>query len=472
MWRSTRPSCSPSGRATAPSSSMSTGRPARGVGPAPLLLYVHGGGWRVSHRSRAPRETRSWERGFFERLTDAGFVVAASDYRLSGEATYPAQLDDVVEAWRWLGSQAEALGIAAGRRYVWGASAGGHLAALLALRAGSAGPRAAVCWYPVTDITRFDPRAEDIYEAHLLGGPIGQHLAVAREASPVTHAHAGAPPILLQHGDADTVGAVRAERAAGRGAAGRRRPGRAGDRARRRPLLRRLRRRRRDLRPRGPVPARGGRAGWSAAEGQLVEVHAAQRGRRSWWAGPAPPTPPRGSSLSPGTRCDRTSVPTPAASATAPTSSGGGVGAGQVVAHGLVVGQAGEPLARGARRRSPRGRARRRPGPGVDDVVARAGVARRTRPSRRACRSGSRTPGTPARAGRGWRSPARRGRPPGRSRPAPCRGAAAAAELPSAAHAEVDVGHVARPGERPISCTRADSVTAMRPSSAMRRLML
>ena len=61
-----------------------------------------------------------------------------------------------------------------------------------------------MCWYPVTDITRFDPRAEDIYEAHLLGGPIGQHLAVAREASPVAHVHAGAPPILLQHGDADT----------------------------------------------------------------------------------------------------------------------------------------------------------------------------------------------------------------------------------------------------------------------------
>ena len=99
------------------------------------VLYVHGGGWRVSHRSRAPRETRPWDRGFFERLTDAGFVVAASDYRFSSEATYPAQLDDVVEAWRWLGSQRQTLGLAADRRYVWGASAGGHLAAL----AGAAG---------------------------------------------------------------------------------------------------------------------------------------------------------------------------------------------------------------------------------------------------------------------------------------------------------------------------------------------
>src|SRR6478672_10693618 len=42
---------------------------AAATGPAPLILYVHGGGWRVSHRSRAPRETREWEPGFFERLT-------------------------------------------------------------------------------------------------------------------------------------------------------------------------------------------------------------------------------------------------------------------------------------------------------------------------------------------------------------------------------------------------------------------
>ena len=64
-------------------------------GALPLLVYVHGGGWRVSHRSRAPRETRDWARGFFERLTDVGFVVAAPDYRLSAEAPFPAQIDDV-----------------------------------------------------------------------------------------------------------------------------------------------------------------------------------------------------------------------------------------------------------------------------------------------------------------------------------------------------------------------------------------
>lgn len=169
----------------------------------PLLVYIHGGGWRQSHRSRAPRETRSWPRGFFECLTGAGFVVATPDYRFSGEARFPAQLDDVVEALRWLHEHRDDLGIDTARTYLWGASAGGHLAALMAL-AGDAPPVAGVvCWYPVTDLSALDQVAADSFEAHLLGGPIGEHVELARAASPVTHVHAGAPPFLLQHGEAD-----------------------------------------------------------------------------------------------------------------------------------------------------------------------------------------------------------------------------------------------------------------------------
>jgi acetyl esterase/lipase len=173
-------------------------------GAAPLLVYVHGGGWRVSHRSRAPRETRAWSRGFFERLVDAGFVVAAHDYRLSGEAPFPAQLDDAVEALRWLHDHALELGVDPRRTYLWGASAGGNLAALCGLVPTAPPVRGVVCWYPPTDLTALDQQADDSYEAHLLGGPIGEHLDLARAASPVTHAHSGAPPFLLQHGTDDT----------------------------------------------------------------------------------------------------------------------------------------------------------------------------------------------------------------------------------------------------------------------------
>jgi len=173
-------------------------------GPRPLLVYVHGGGWRVSHRSRAPRETREWDCGFFERLTDAGYVVAAPDYRLSGEARFPAQIDDVVEALRWLHEHAAELGVAPDRPHLWGASAGGHLAALAALVAGAPPVAAVVCWYPITDLLALDQAADDTFEAHLVGGPIGEHLDLARAASPVTHVRGDAPPFLLQHGEEDT----------------------------------------------------------------------------------------------------------------------------------------------------------------------------------------------------------------------------------------------------------------------------
>jgi len=172
--------------------------------PRPLLVYIHGGGWRVSHRSRPPRETRGWSPGAFERLTDGGFVVAAPDYRLSGEALFPAQLDDTLEALRWLQANAGDLGVVPERTYLWGASGGGNLAASAALVAGAPAVAGVVCWYPITDLTALDRDATDSFEAYLLGGPIGQNLDLARAASPVTHVHGAAPPFLLQHGEEDT----------------------------------------------------------------------------------------------------------------------------------------------------------------------------------------------------------------------------------------------------------------------------
>jgi len=171
---------------------------------APLVVFVHGGGWRVGHR-RAPRETRDWSEGFFERLCSAGFVVAAVSYRFSGEALFPAQVDDVVDAIRWLREHAGDLGVASDRTYVWGASAGGTLAALAALVPHQPPIAGAVIWYAVSDFLALDVDAADTVEAQLFGGPIGEHVDLARAASPVTHVRADAPPFFIQHGEADTA---------------------------------------------------------------------------------------------------------------------------------------------------------------------------------------------------------------------------------------------------------------------------
>jgi acetyl esterase/lipase len=171
---------------------------------SPLLVYLHGGGWRVSHRGNAPRETRAWDHGFFARLVDAGFLVAAPAYRFSGEAVFPAQRDDVLAALAWLGDHAGELQSDPGRTYLWGASGGGLLAALAGLLAGPGTVAGVVCWYPVTDLLALDHESSDSFEAHLVGGPIARHRELAAEASPVTHVHPGAPPFLIQHGEADT----------------------------------------------------------------------------------------------------------------------------------------------------------------------------------------------------------------------------------------------------------------------------
>jgi acetyl esterase/lipase len=179
----------------------------------PLVVFLHGGGWRVGSRSAMGPMFAAWAPSPFAELAAAGFAVASLDYRLSGEAAFPAPLDDVRAGLSWLDDHAGELGLAGGRRALWGESAGGHLAALAALTGSDVG--AVVDWYGPADLTALapdaaatgisitEPGAPDSREALLLGGPVADRPDAARAASPVAHVHAGAPPFLLRHGTAD-----------------------------------------------------------------------------------------------------------------------------------------------------------------------------------------------------------------------------------------------------------------------------
>jgi acetyl esterase/lipase len=197
-------------------------RPAGVTGALPLLVCLHGGGWVQGSRAAFGPVFDDSEDPFFARVARSGFVVASPDYRLSGEAVFPAQLDDVLAALGWLADAAPALGADAGRTVVWGESAGGHLAALAALDATGSPPTAAidglrvvgaVAWYAPSDLTTMAEQARpdavarasdpDSREARLLGVAVEDAGELAVAASPVAHVHAGAPPFLLVHGDAD-----------------------------------------------------------------------------------------------------------------------------------------------------------------------------------------------------------------------------------------------------------------------------
>jgi acetyl esterase/lipase len=178
--------------------------------PAPVVVYVHGGGWQRGSRRDPPPLL---EADFYDQIAAQGFAVAAVDYRLSGEARFPAPLEDVRTAVGWVRDHAAAHGLDAGRVFLWGDSAGGHLALLAALT--GAAVQAVVAWFPVTDLVGMpsdladaggvpDP-GPDSREARLLGAPARSVPELARQASPVSHAHVGAPPILLLHGTVDDL---------------------------------------------------------------------------------------------------------------------------------------------------------------------------------------------------------------------------------------------------------------------------
>lgn len=181
-------------------------RPANQDAPLPLLHYIHGGGWRVSSRQRTPRETRAWTPNLFEQMVAAGFVVAASDYRFSGEALFPAAIEDTADALRFLRGNAERFGIDPERAVLFGQSGGGYLAAAVGLGGDVDPVQGIVCWYPLTDFSAIaddDPAAD--FPSKWLGAPLSSVPDLVEQARVPRLARPDAPPLLLQHGTADTM---------------------------------------------------------------------------------------------------------------------------------------------------------------------------------------------------------------------------------------------------------------------------
>ncbi len=198
--------------------------PADGGGPFPVILSIHGGAFQIGDK----RDVQLYP--FLSGL-DRGFAVASVNYRLSGEAVFPAGLRDTRAALRWLRAHADDYLLDPTRVIAWGGSSGANYAAMMGVSAaesifddpalGHSEYPCDVClvvdWFGPMDFLTMDRQLAlnglgpqdhndaDSPESRYLGGRITERPETVALASPLSYVGEHMPPILIQHGRADNL---------------------------------------------------------------------------------------------------------------------------------------------------------------------------------------------------------------------------------------------------------------------------
>ena len=198
-------------------------RPTGATDSTPTLMYMHGGGW-----TSGTKESSLFA---FLPFLEMGWAVVNVEYRLADAALAPAAVEDCRCALRWIYQNAKQYKFDLNNVVVTGASAGGHLALTTGLIPESAGldrqcpgdrrrawttgdlttqelkVAAVISWYGITDVEDLTNRkagsSGNFTEAWL--GSTPDRSAIAKRVSPVTYVRRGLPPVMLIHGNADTV---------------------------------------------------------------------------------------------------------------------------------------------------------------------------------------------------------------------------------------------------------------------------
>jgi acetyl esterase/lipase len=179
------------------------------IGPYRVIVAVHGGGWMTGDKqseSLAP---------LFE-VVNQGYALITVNYRLSGDAPWPAQLHDLKAAMRFLRANGDMYRLNTDKIVVWGVSTGGHLAMMLAatnnqvefedLSMGnenySSSVQGVVSWCGASDLAELS-EASTVTANRLLGVDVKKERARTLQASPLFHVSEEFPPLLLVHGTED-----------------------------------------------------------------------------------------------------------------------------------------------------------------------------------------------------------------------------------------------------------------------------
>ena len=183
----------------------------------PLVVFVHGGGWWTGNQ-RAASAFLDFP-AVLANLAQRGYVVASIEYRLSGEAPFPAQLQDLQEAVRFLRANAARFGIDPAKVALWGMSAGAQLAALAAVTCGAPSGDSSdkkpggesdcvqgfVGWFGPYDLDAYmrETKNDTSVRALLHCGADACAPAALADASPIRFVDGKDPPVLLIHGTED-----------------------------------------------------------------------------------------------------------------------------------------------------------------------------------------------------------------------------------------------------------------------------
>jgi len=190
--------------------SLHLARPAQGTGPWPGLVFIHGGGWAGGNKDQLQDVIRDAAR--------RGFVAVSVGYRLAPESPFPAQVEDVKCAVRWLRAHARDLKVDPDRLGAIGFSAGAHLAMMLGVMDAGDGlegdggwadqsskVQAVVSYFGPTDLLGEYPEVSQNIVKNFIGGTKQEKTELYRRASPISYVSTRDAPMLLFQGTDDNL---------------------------------------------------------------------------------------------------------------------------------------------------------------------------------------------------------------------------------------------------------------------------
>lgn len=191
--------------------------PGKNAGPLPVVVWIHGGRWQ-----RGGKDVFHPVFPLVTSFIGEGFAVASINHRFSQQEIFPAQIHDAKAAVRWLRANAATYDLDPDHVAAWGASSGGHLAALLGTSSGvrefgdyddrASRVQAVVNFFGPTDFLQMDAHrlptgmvhnVATSPESQLVGGLIVENAARVARANPISYVTPDDPPFLIVHGDHD-----------------------------------------------------------------------------------------------------------------------------------------------------------------------------------------------------------------------------------------------------------------------------